>query len=69
MKSLEEASAIIRGSKQFSFESGDNGNTILVITGYCTGETLKLDLANLNEDMLDELQVEYENDYEEEWED
>lgn len=58
MKTLEEALRIIDGSKQFSFEYGDNGNTVLVITGYRTGETLRLDLAYLTQDMLDELQVE-----------
>lgn len=70
MKSLEEALSIIGGSKLFSFESGENGNTILVITGYSSGKTLKLDLANLTDSMLNELQIEDENDYdEEEWED
>lgn len=70
MKSLEEALSIIRGSKLFSFESGENGSTILVITGYRSGKTLKLDLANITNSMLNELQVEDENDYdEEEWED
>lgn len=62
MKTLEQAQRIINGSKQFNFEYGDNGATVLVITGYYTGETLRLDLGNLTEETLDELQVEPEAD-------
>lgn len=62
MKKFQE---ILRGSKQFSFEEGENGNTILILTGYYTGETIKLDLANLTEEMLEEIIVEEgEEDYE-----
>lgn len=56
---------ILRSSKRFEFEEGGNGPTILKLTGYYTGKTIKLDLANLTEEMLEELIVEEEGeDYE-----
>lgn len=60
MKTLDEALRIINGSKQFSF----NGS-ILEITGYYTGETIRLDLSLLDDEMLETLQAEDEY-YEEE---
>lgn len=69
MKTLDEALTIIRGSKQYEFAYGENGSTVLVITGYYTGERLRLDLGNIDEEILDALQVEKsswdEEDYEE----
>lgn len=63
MKTLDQALDIIRGSKRFEFEDGANGSTVLVITGYYTGKTLRLDLANIDEEILDTLQVEpYDED-------
>lgn len=62
MKDLRQALGIIRGSKQFNFEYGDNGSTVLVITSYYTGEELRLDLANITEDILEELQIEGNNE-------
>ena len=62
MKDLRQALRIINGSKQFKFEYGDNGSTVLVITSYHTGEELRLDLANITEDILDELQIEGNNE-------
>ena len=62
MKSLRQALGIISGSKQFSFEYGDNGRTVLVITSYHTGEELRLDLANITEDILEELQIDGNNE-------
>lgn len=53
---------IIRGSKQFSF----NG-TVLEITGYYTGKSIRLDLGTLTEEMLEELTPESEEGEEEEW--
>ena len=68
MKTLNEALDIIRGSKQFDFEYGGNGSTVLVITGYYTGERLRLDLANIDDEILDTLQVEpYRDDEEEDY--
>ena len=60
MKTLDEALRIINGSKQYKF----NGS-ILEITGYYTGETIRLDLSLLDDEMLETLQVEdeyYEED-------
>lgn len=57
MKNLQEALRIIRGSKEFSFEG-----SVLVIRGYYTGEVLRLDLGELDEDTLDLLQVDEETE-------
>lgn len=42
--------SIINNSKEFSFENG----TILALREYRTGETIKIDLANLNKDVFEE---------------
>jgi hypothetical protein len=41
---------IIHGSKQFEFDG-----SVLIITSYYTGERLRLDLGNLDEEMLEAL--------------
>lgn len=71
MKSLQEALSIIWGSKQFEFDYGDNGSTVLVITSYYNGDTLRLDLGNIDDEILDALQVEAPDytDDEDEYED
>ena len=61
MLSYEEAMKIIRGSKAYEFIT----DTILEITNYHTGESIKLDLDCLTEEMLEELQVE-DDDWDEE---
>jgi hypothetical protein len=43
---------LINGSIRYEMERG-----VLEITGYYTGESVKLDLTRLNEEMLDELIV------------
>ena len=50
--------SILHNSKQFKFEYG----TILVLTHYRTGETIKLDLALLNEDMLEKIIINEDGD-------
>lgn len=45
--------SIINNSKEFSFEYG----TILVLRDYRTGEKIKIDLANLNEDAFEEMYI------------
>lgn len=50
MKSLNKAMQIIHGSKQFEFDG-----SVLIITSYYTGERLRLDLGNLDEEMLEAL--------------
>lgn len=57
MKNLAQALAIISGGKQYEFEDGENGTSLLVITDYWSGEQLRLDLSRLTDEMLDELQV------------
>lgn len=58
MKTFEQAMNIIQGSKRYEFEDGMFGPTVLVITDYYSGERLSLDLANLDEETLELLQVE-----------
>lgn len=62
MKSIEQVLDILNGSISYEFDG-----TVLKVTSYFTGETVRLDLGNLTQEMLDELQV--EDDNEEEWED
>lgn len=50
MQNYNEAMEIIWGSKQYSFSG-----TILEITGYYTGKSVRLDLGMLTEEMLEEL--------------
>lgn len=57
MKNLSEALYIIRNSKRFDFEEGPNGTTILTITNYNDGQKLYLDLAKIDEGILEQLQV------------
>lgn len=59
---FNEAMRIINGSKEFYFEG-----TVLTIKGYYNGKAIKLDLANLDEEMLEQLQPEDDNEYGEEW--
>ena len=40
---------------------------MLTVTGYYTGERVKLDLSNLTEEMLEELAPDEDDDREEEW--
>lgn len=54
---MNKLQQILKGSKEFKFEQGDNGKTILKLTSYNTGETIKLDLAKLTEEMIEEIIV------------
>lgn len=64
MKEMDLLKEILAGSKEYSFEYGNNGMTVLKIKGYYTGKTIKLDLSYINEEMLSELLVvEDEEDY------
>jgi hypothetical protein len=47
---IKKVLEIMRGSKQYEFHGA-----VLTVTGYYTGERVKLDLSNLTEEMLDEL--------------
>lgn len=61
---MKELNEILQGSKEYKFEYGENGMTVLKITGYYTGKSIKLDLSKLTEEMLEELIVEEGEDYE-----
>lgn len=61
MKTLNEVRNIISGSKSYEF----NG-PILTITSYFGGESVKLNLSLLNEEILDQLQVDDEDENDEE---
>lgn len=50
----------VKGSKQYEFEG-----SVLTITNYRTGERVRLDLAKMDEDMLEALTP--DDDEEEEW--
>ena len=57
---INEFQKVIRGSKVFDFE-GYNLE-ILKITNYRTGETVKIDLSGITQDILDDLLVTDEDD-------
>lgn len=64
MKNYDETMSIINGSKQFKFEYSDDCGcpTVLVVTDYYTGESVKLDLSRLTPEMLEALQVDNSED-------
>lgn len=57
MAQYQEFQEIIHGSKQFDFSG-----PILTIQGYYTGKTVKLDLSQIDEEMLKALLVEEDPD-------
>lgn len=59
---IKEVMRIINGSKEFYFEG-----SVLTIKSYYSGKAVKLDLAKLDDDMLEQLQPEDEDEYDEEW--
>ena len=52
---------IIGGSKEYSFSG-----TVLTLTGYHTGETIKLDLSKINKEILNVIMAEDEDEDEDE---
>ncbi len=58
---IKEFLKIVNGSKEFGFKG-----SVLTIRGYYTGETVKLNLANIDEEMLEQLIYEEEEEEEEE---
>ena len=58
---IKEFLKIVNGSKEFGFRG-----SVLTIKGYYTGETVKLDLANIDEEMLGQLIYQEEEEDEEE---
>lgn len=55
---IEDFKEVLLGSKEFYFEYGDEGSTVLVLKGYYTGKEIKIDLSRINDDMFKELVVE-----------
>ena len=52
--------SILNNSKEFNFECG----SILVIRDYHTGEAIRLDLSQLDEEAFDSIVVKEDEDYE-----
>lgn len=59
---MKELNDILYNSKQYKFEDGENGATVLKITGYYNGKSIKLDLSKLTEETLKEIIVEDDED-------
>lgn len=55
-------SDIINGSVQYQISG-----TVLTLTGYYTGKEVKIDLAKITPEMLEEITAEPEDENEEEW--
>lgn len=47
---LDELCRILAGSKEYKFEYGDYGMTVLKLTNYNTGYVVRLDLGKLVEE-------------------
>lgn len=56
---IKEFLKIVNGSKEFRFEG-----SVLEIRSYYGGEAVKLDLARIDEEMLEQLIYEEEEDFE-----
>jgi hypothetical protein len=50
---LDELCRILAGSKEYKFEYGDYGMTVLKLTNYNTGYVVRLDLGKLVEEYAD----------------
>lgn len=50
MNKLDELIRILNGSKEYKFEYGDYGMSVLKLTNYNTGAVVKLDLGLLVEE-------------------
>jgi hypothetical protein len=61
MATINEVRRILGGSTQFQLRDG-----ILTVTGYYTGNSFKLDLNNLTEEILEELAPEADDEDDEE---
>ena len=69
MNKLDELIRILNGSKEYSFDYGDYGMTVLNLRNYNTGVSVKLDLGKLVEeypDIVEEIFVDEDNEDEEE---
>lgn len=67
---MNNLASILNGSKQFEFEYGDYGMSVLKLTGYYNGRQVKIDLGKLMEeypDVVEDIIVVDEEDEEGEW--
>ena len=68
---MNELCRILNGSKQYTFEYGDYGMSVLELTNYNTGKKVSIDLGKLMEEypeVMEEIIVdEDEEEEEEEW--
>ena len=62
MADLEKVLKILNGSVRYELHGG-----VLTLTGYYTGEEVKLDLNKLTEETLEELTPDEEEEEEDEW--
>lgn len=51
----------IYGSKEFSFEYGDNGNTVLELTNYRSGDSVYIDLSLISKEVFNSIVVDMED--------
>lgn len=65
-KQFEIFQDTLYGSKQFTFEYGDNGNTVLELTNYNNGDRVYIDLSLISKEVFDSIVVDIddiEDDY------
>lgn len=65
MTKFDELLRILVGSKEYSFEYGDYGMTVLKLKNYNTGYVVKIDLGQLAEEhpeILEEIIVEEDDE-------
>lgn len=67
---MDELSRILNGSKQYEFEYGDYGMSVLKLTNYNTGAKVSIDLGKLMEeypDVMEDIIINEDDEEEEEW--
>lgn len=66
---MNELCRILNGSKEFTFEYGDYGMSVLKLINYNTGAVVRLDLGKLMEEYSEVVEdiIVTEEDKEEEW--
>lgn len=67
---MNELSRILGGSKEYTFEYGDYGMSVLKLTNYNTGAVVRIDLGKLIEEyseVMEDIIITEEESEEEEW--
>ena len=65
MANLNDLQRLLRSSIRYEFDDDRN----FEITDYYTGKSIKLDLSRMTEEMFEELVVEDDDEYDEDYED